>query len=94
MDGECKMDIQNKKCSCARKSRRRKNSAGTDKEVEEKLARPLAKKELPAEGMVNRKKVRSRRRYQMLDNIKINVLYEDMRKMAEERAECRILSFQ
>ena len=48
-DGACKMDRQNKKCSCARKSRRRKNNAGTDKEEEKKLAGPLAKKELPAE---------------------------------------------
>ena len=32
-----------KKCSCARKSGRRKNNAGTDKEEEKKLARPLAK---------------------------------------------------
>ena len=40
---------QNKKCSCARKNGRRKNNAGTDKE-EKKLAEPLAKKELPAEG--------------------------------------------
>ena len=49
-DGACKMDRQNKKCSCARKSGRRKNHAGTDKEEEKKLAEPLAKKELPAEG--------------------------------------------
>ena len=48
-DGGCKMDRQNKKCSCARKSVRRKNNAGTDKEEEKKLAMPLAKKELPAE---------------------------------------------
>ena len=33
-DGECKMDRQNKKCSCAKKSGRRKNNAGTDKEKE------------------------------------------------------------
>ena len=45
------MDRQNKKrCSCARKSRIRKNNAGTDKEEGKKLAGPLAKKELPAEG--------------------------------------------
>ena len=31
-DGECKMDRQNKKCSCDRKSGRRKNNVGTDKE--------------------------------------------------------------
>ena len=53
-DGACKMDRQNKKCSCARKSGRRKNNAGTDKEEENKLAGPLAKKELPAEGCFRR----------------------------------------
>ena len=41
----------NKICSCARKSGRGKNNAGTDKEEEEKkLAGPLTKKELPDEG--------------------------------------------
>ena len=49
-DGACKMDRQNKKCSCARKSGRRKNNAGTDKEEEKKMAGPLAKKVPPAEG--------------------------------------------
>ena len=49
-DGACKMGRQNKNYSCARKSGRRKNNAGTDKEEEKKLAGPLAKKELPAEG--------------------------------------------
>ena len=48
-DGACKMDRQNKKCSSARKSGRRKNNAGVDKEEEKKLAGPLAKKELPVE---------------------------------------------
>ena len=48
-NGPCKMDRQNKKCSGAIKSRRRKKNAGTDKEEEKKLAGPLAKKELPAE---------------------------------------------
>ena len=48
------MDRQNKKCSCARKSERRKNNAGTDEEEEKKLAWPLAKKELPAEGYSRR----------------------------------------
>ena len=42
-DGACKMDKQYKNCSCARKSGRRKNNAGTDKEEERKLAGPLAK---------------------------------------------------
>ena len=53
-DGACKMDRQNKKCSCARKSGRRKNNTGTDKEEEKKLAGILAKKELPAEGCSRR----------------------------------------
>ena len=44
------MDRQNKKCSCARKRGRRKNNAGTDKEEGTKLAGPVAKKELAAEG--------------------------------------------
>ena len=39
-----------KKFTCARKSRRRKNNDRTDIEEEKKLARLLAKKELPAEG--------------------------------------------
>ena len=37
-DGVSKMDRQNKKCSCARKSGRRKNNAGTDEEEEKKQA--------------------------------------------------------
>ena len=48
------MDRQNKKCSCVRKSGRRKNNARTDKEGEKKLAGTLAKKELPAEGCSRR----------------------------------------
>ena len=49
-DGAYKMERQNKKCSCARKSGRRKNNAGTDKEEEKKLAEPQAKKKVPVEG--------------------------------------------
>ena len=89
------MDRQ-KKCSCARKSRRRKNNTGTDKEEEKKghwLRRnSLLKDDL--EGMVNGKKVRGRRRYHIMDNIKINGLYEDTKKKAEKRIEWRMLSLQ
>ena len=53
-DGTSKMDRQNKKCSCTRKSGRRKNNTGTEKEEKTKLAGPLAKKELPAEGFSRR----------------------------------------
>ena len=42
-----------------------KNNAGTDKEEEKKMAGPLAQEDA-LEGMVNGKKVRSRRRYQMI----------------------------
>ena len=49
-DGISKIDIQNKKFSCAGKSGRWKNNGITDKEEEKKLAGPLAKKELSAEG--------------------------------------------
>ena len=45
--GACKMDRQNKKCSCARKSERKKNNAGTDKEEKKKLAGSLVKNKLP-----------------------------------------------
>ena len=48
------MDRQNKKCSFAKKSGRRKNNAGTYKEEEKKLAGPLAKEELSAEGCFRR----------------------------------------
>ena len=53
-DGACKMDRQNEKCSFARRSRRRKNSVGTDKKEGKKLAGILVKKELPAEGCSRR----------------------------------------
>ena len=53
-DVACKMDRQNKKSSWSRKSERWKNNAGTDKEEEKKLAGPVAKKELPAEGCSRR----------------------------------------
>ena len=46
------------------------------------------------EGKVNRKKVRGRRRYQMIDNIMINGLYEDTKGKAEKRIEWRMLSLQ
>ena len=39
------------------------------------------------EGMVNGKKVRGRRRYQMIYNIMINGLYEDTKRKAEKRVE-------
>ena len=57
------------------------------------MAGPLAKKDV-LEGMVNGKKVRGRRRYQMTDNIMINGLYDDTKKKAEKNVEWRMLSLQ
>ena len=46
------------------------------------------------EGLVNGKEVRDRRRYQIIDNIMINGLYEDTKRKAEKRIEWRMLSLQ
>ena len=46
------------------------------------------------EGMVNGKKVRDRRRYQMIDSIMINRLHEDTKRKAENRVEWRMLRLQ
>ena len=66
-DGACKMDRENKNCSCARKSKRRKNKAGTDEEEKRNwLDHWLKRNCLPKdslEGMIKGKKVRGRRRY-------------------------------
>ena len=45
------------------------------------------------EDMVNGKKVRGRRRYQLIDNM-INGLYEDTKSKAEKRVEWKMLSLQ
>ena len=44
------------------------------------------------EDMVNGKEVQVRRRYQMIDNIMINGLYEDTKRKAEKRVEWIMLS--
>ena len=46
------------------------------------------------EGMVNGKKVHVRRRYQMIENIVVNGLYEDTKRKAEKRVEWRKMSLQ
>ena len=46
------------------------------------------------EKMINGKKVRGRRRYQMIDNIVINGLYEDTKRKTERRVQWRMLSLQ
>ena len=47
-----------------------------------------------SEGKVNGKKVRGRRRYQMINNIMIKGLYADTKRKAEKRVKWRMLSLQ
>ena len=76
---------------------RRKNNAGTDKE-ENKLAGPLAKKELLAEGWYIRNGTQEEGSQQKkilnIDNIMINGLYADMKRKAEKKVGWRMLSLQ
>ena len=44
--------------------------------------------------MGKRKKVRGRKRYQMINNVMINELYEDKKRKAEKGVEWRMLSLQ
>ena len=46
------------------------------------------------EDMVNGKKVRGRRTYQIIDNIMINGLCEDTKRKAEKRVDWRMLCLQ
>ena len=98
-DGACKMDSQNKKNAVVLK---RVGEERTMVELIKKrkrnwldhwLGRSCLLKDAP-EGMVNGKKVRGRRRYQMIHNIMINGLYEDTKRKAEKRVEWRMLSLQ
>ena len=96
-NGACKMDKQNKKCSCAGKSGARKNNAGGNKRKRNWPGHWLRRNCLmrdALEGMVNGKKVRGRRRYQMIDNNMINGLYADTKRKAEKRVDWRMLSLQ
>ena len=93
------MDRQNEKCSCARKRvgkgiimlelirKRKRNWLG------HWLRRNCLLKDA-LEGMVNGKNVRGRRRYQMIDNIMINGLYEDTKRKAEKRVKWRMVNLQ
>ena len=93
-----KMYRKIKKCSCAGKSGRRKNNAGTDKQEEKKLLGHWLRRNCllkdALEGMVNRKEVSRRRRCQMIDNIMINGLYADTKWKTEKRVEWSMLSLQ
>ena len=96
-DGACKMD-------------RQKKSVLQERMVERRIPLELIKKRKrnwldhwrrrncllkdALEEMVNGMKVRGRIRYQILDNIMINGLYEDTRRKAKKRVEWRMLSLQ
>ena len=89
------MDRQNKKCSCARMSGRRIMLELIKKRKRYWLGHWLRRNCLLKEalgGMINGKKVRGRRRYQMIDNIMINRLYADTKRKAEKRVEWRLLN--
>ena len=91
-DGACKVNRQNKKYSCARKSGRRKNNAGTDKEEEKKLVGPRAKKKLPAEGCSSRNGKREKSSWQKISDNRQD--YEDTKRKADKRVAWRMLSLQ
>ena len=89
--GACKLDRKNKKCSCAGKSGRRKNNAGTHKEEEKKLARPLAKNELPAEGCSRKNGKREGSRLKTVsDNRQYHDTWTVCRYVKEGREEGRV----
>ena len=92
------MDKQNEKMQLCQKEQDKENNAGTDKEEEKKLAGPLAKKRLSAEGCSRRngKRKESSRQKKIsdIDNIMVNGLHEDTKKKAEKRVEWRMLSLQ
>jgi len=46
------------------------------------------------EGMIHGRKIHGRRRYQLIDNIRVNGSYADTKRMAENRLEWRMLSLQ
>ncbi|KAJ4444578.1 hypothetical protein ANN_06373 [Periplaneta americana] len=75
-----------------------KNDAETDQEEEKELVGLLAEKKLPTEactgGMVNGRRVRGRRRYQMIDDIKTYGSYEETKRKAENRKDWRKLGLQ
>ena len=62
------------------------------------MARPLLRRNCllnnALDGMVNGKNVHGIRKYQVIDNIMINLLYEDTTRKAEKRTEWRMLSLQ
>ena len=89
------MDRQNKTCSCARKSGRKRNNARSDKEEENNLTRTLAKKELPAEGCSRRYgKWEESSRQEISDDRQYYDIWTVSKRKAEKRVEWRMLSLQ
>ena len=96
-DGACKMERQNKNAVVLERVEGRIMLELIKKRKRNCLGHWLRRNCLlmdALEGMVNGKKVRGRKRYQMIDNIMITGLYEDTERKAEERVEWRMLSLQ
>ena len=96
-DGACKMNRQHEKYSCARKLQEGRIMLELIKRKRNWLGHWLRRNCLlkdALEGMVNGKKFRGRRSFQMIANIMINELYEDTKRKAEKRVEWRRLSLQ
>ena len=86
-----------KNCCCARKVGERRIMLELMKRKRNWMGRWLRRNYLlmdALEGIVNGKTVRGWRRYQMVDNIMINWLYEDTKRKAERRVELRMLGLQ
>ncbi|KAJ4436907.1 hypothetical protein ANN_17039 [Periplaneta americana] len=76
-----------------------KNDAETDQKEKKELAGSLAEKKLATEGCtgengVNGRRVRGRRRYQMIDDIKICGSYAETKRKAANRNDWRMLGLE
>ena len=97
-DGACKMDRQNKNAVVLERVGEGRIMLELIKKIKinwlgDWLRRNCLLKDA-LEGMVNEKKIRGRRRYQMIENIMTNGLYEDAKRKAEKRVEWRMLNLQ
>ncbi|KAJ4444370.1 hypothetical protein ANN_06162 [Periplaneta americana] len=94
-NGECEVDRQNKKLSCARKIGLRKNNAETDKEEKNKLTGLLAKEKLPTEGCTggNGEREKSSEQKKISDDIQDTVYVSYGEAKTENRKDLKMLDF-
>ena len=90
-DGTCKMDRQNKNAVVLERVGEGRTMLELIKKRKRNWLRHWLRRNFlvkdALEGMVNGKKVRGRRRYQIIDNIMINELYENTKRKVEKRVE-------